>query len=88
MKGKKGFFLQKNSLQLDFIHHNQWERCNDGAVSEYMVSKGLVRSLNAKTLYTHRRLPKKAGSPGIIKPGRVRYTNQHFILLLFKIFAA
>ena len=38
-------------------------------------------------LYTHRPLPKKPWSPGPmkIKLDQVRYTNQHFILLLFKI---
>ena len=43
--------------------------------------------LDPKTLFTHRPLPKNPKSPGPIKitTGRVRYTNQHFLLLLFKI---
>ena len=38
-------------------------------------------------IHIRRPLPKKPGSPGPIKikPGRVQYTDKHFILLLFKI---
>ena len=45
------------------------------------------RKFKPKTLYTHRPLPKNPKSPGPIKitTGRVQYTNQYFILLLFKI---
>ena len=45
--------------------------------------------LAPKTLYTHRPLPKNLESPGLMKniQDRVPYTDEHFILPLFKIFA-